>query len=400
MRLQLILILLVFFQFSHVAHSQTKDKSDLKPTEIDFLFSYYKQDGDSSAVTGGQGTEELNDVASLIIVNIPVNHQKDLRLETGVSYYTSASSDQIDPSTISSASHHNLSIHANIATIKRDTSRNRERSVSFRINHQFNFISLGTGYSFTKFSKANNRSISLTGYFNYDKWAPYYKLSKLYPKEIRYFIEPLETDTRYTADLSLNINQVLNKKMQAGFTVGAIYQWGLLSTPFHRVYFADEELPDLERLPDRRIRIPLVGRFNYYVSDLIILRTFYRYYIDNFDIRSHTINIETPVKINNFFSIYPYYRYYRQTAAKYFASYKHHNPDEGYYTSDFDLSSFHSTMIGGGLRISPPLGINHKTYSSGKIKWLFRTIEFRYGHYWRSNGLQAHIFSINFGYIN
>ena len=371
----------------------------MPPAEIDFLFSYYKQDGDSSAVTGGLGTEELNDFASMVIVNIPINHVRNIQVETGVSYYTSASSDQIDPNTISSASYHNLSLHANIETIKKDTARKIERSVNFRINHQFNFVSLGTGFYLTKFSHDNNGSVTVSGAFDYDKWAPYYKLSKLYPREIRYFTEPLTNDTRYTTSFSVALNQVLNRRIQFGMTLGSIYQWGLLSTPFHRVYFKDQDAPDLERLPDHRIRFPIVGRLNYYVNDLFLIRTFYRFYIDNFGVKANTFNLEVPFKITNFFSIYPYYRFHIQHASRYFASYKQHDLEDQFHTSDFDLSSFHSNMIGGGIRFSPPLGINGNKSSGGDKKWIFKTIEFRYGQYWRSNGLKAHIFSFNFGFI-
>jgi len=380
--------------------AQETINKDPSPAEIDFLFSYYKQDGDSSAVTGGKGTEELNDIASIIIVNIPRRNNKRLNIEAGVSYYTSASSDEIDPNTISGASHHNWIFHTEITKSKEDTARNFSRSISIRSTLQYNFVSFGTGFSFSKTSIDNNRRLTFTGNFNYDKWAPYYKLSRLYPKEIRFSTVPLPTDTRYSVDGAITLNQVINKKLQGMVSLGLIYQWGLLSTPFHRVYFEDQgNNADLERLPGRRIRIPVAMRLNYYLNDLILLRGFYRYYADNFGIMAQTIQLETPIKISNFFSIYPYYRFYSQTASTYFAPYKTHLTEEAFYTSDNDLSAFNSHMIGGGWRISPPLGITGTKPSHHTSKYFFKTIEFRYGHYWRTNGLKAHIFSLNFSFL-
>jgi hypothetical protein len=394
------LIILTFLLLIAInATAQEAAKDNLPPTEIDFLFSYYQQDGDSSAVTGGLGTEELKDIASIVIVNIPLKYNKELNLQAGVSYYTSASSDQIDPNTISSASSHNLVFHVEGTKLKRDTARNTTRTVSFRATHQFNFVSFGTGTSFSKTSSKHNSIFTFTGNFNYDKWAPYYNLSKLYPKEIRFSTEPLPTDTRYSLDADFTYTQVINKKMQAMVSLGAIYQWGLLSTPFHRVYFEDQTNADLERLPDRRIRVPMAFRLNYYVNDLLLLRTFYRYYFDNFGINAHTIQLEAPFKISNFFSIYPYYRYYTQSESTYFAPYKIHTADEPYYTSDYDLSDFQANMIGGGIRFSPPLGIRSGKKPPKSTAWLFKTLEFRYGQYRRSNGLKAHIFSLNMGYL-
>ena len=41
-------------------------KRVLETTEVDFLSSYYSQNGDNAAVTGGIGTEELTDVTGTI----------------------------------------------------------------------------------------------------------------------------------------------------------------------------------------------------------------------------------------------------------------------------------------------------------------------------------------------
>jgi len=78
-------------------------KGNNEYVEIDLLSSYYKQDGDHAAVTGGIGTEELTDVSTLFVVNIPLSTTKSINLSTGVDYYTSASTDNID-NNMSSAS--------------------------------------------------------------------------------------------------------------------------------------------------------------------------------------------------------------------------------------------------------------------------------------------------------
>lgn len=72
-------------------------KRVLETTEIDFLSSYYGQDGDNAAVTGGIGTEELSDVTGTFIVAIPMNDDDVLTIDAGVSAYTSASSSNVNP---------------------------------------------------------------------------------------------------------------------------------------------------------------------------------------------------------------------------------------------------------------------------------------------------------------
>src|SRR3978361_1313199 len=80
----------------------------LKIDEINFVSAYYHQDGNNSAVTGGIGTEKLTDFANTIELKMS-KYDAKLRkhtwdFEVGVDHYSSASSDKIDPYTVSSAS--------------------------------------------------------------------------------------------------------------------------------------------------------------------------------------------------------------------------------------------------------------------------------------------------------
>ena len=72
-------------------------KRVLESTEVDFISSYYKQDGTHAAVSGGVGTEQLSDFASNIVVAIPMNDDDVLTVDVGLSAYTSASSSNVNP---------------------------------------------------------------------------------------------------------------------------------------------------------------------------------------------------------------------------------------------------------------------------------------------------------------
>ncbi len=135
------------------------------------------------------------------------------------------------------------------------------------------------------------------------------------------------------------------------------------------------------------MKIPLAFRANYFFGDKFIIRTYYRYYHDDWGLNAHTINFETPVKITPFFSITPFYRYYSQTAVKYFAPYQQHNAAETFYTSNYDLSKFNSNFYGAGFRIAPPAGVF-------KIQHL-NMLELRYGHYTKTTGMNSDIITLN-----
>jgi hypothetical protein len=165
-----------------------------------------------------------------------------------------------------------------------------------------------------------------------------------------------------------------------------VTQNGLLGTSYQRVYFKNNAL-NYEHLPDTRLKIPLGIRANYFVSDRFVLRSFYRFYTDDWGVRAHTAELEVPIKINPFFSISPFYRYYTQTAADYFAPYKVHDVSEPFFTSDYDLSQFNSQYIGAGIRYTPADGV------FGKQHW--NAVELRYGHYSRNNGLNSNMVSLH-----
>ena len=88
-------LIIAFAFLSSIAFSQQKDSTNvsykkrvLEGVEVDFLLSYYKQDGIHSSVSGGMGSEKLTDLASNITVSIPLNDDNVLTVDAGLSAYT------------------------------------------------------------------------------------------------------------------------------------------------------------------------------------------------------------------------------------------------------------------------------------------------------------------------
>src|SRR6476620_6036528 len=87
--------------------------------EANLVSSYYHQDGNNSAVTGGIGSEKLTDVANIIDVKF-AKYDKRYRkhtftVEAGIDTYTSASSDQIDSKANSSASSSDVRFYPSVS---------------------------------------------------------------------------------------------------------------------------------------------------------------------------------------------------------------------------------------------------------------------------------------------
>jgi hypothetical protein len=185
---------------------------------------------------------------------------------------------------------------------------------------------------------------------------------------------------------SLSWSQIINQRLQIMLIADLVYQQGYLGLPFHRVYFDNSTLRN-ENLPDTRMKIPLGFRANYFLGDKLVLRSFYRYYHDDWGLSAHTAQLETSLKISPFLSFTPFYRYYTQNAIDYFKPIFIHKTTDQYYTSNYDLSEFNSHFYGAGVMINPPKGV----FGLQRLNKL----ELRYGHYSRTTGLSSDIISLH-----
>jgi hypothetical protein len=377
-------IVSAFSQFSQspsdTSHYATRK---LNVDEVNFVTSYYRQDGNNAAVTGGVGSERLTDFVSVIDIHLSRKDRRNrlhtFTAELGMDSYTSASSDKIDPSTISSASSKDQRYYPTFSWTRANDEKRTSIGATLSGSFEYDYYSVGAGISGTKNSRDNNRQVSLRLQTFQDQ------LSLIYPIELR-GSRPTGLTSRNTYNASVGLSQVINTRLQLMLLLDLAYQDGFLSLPFNRIYFSDNS-ETIESLPGSRYKIPIGLRAHYFLGDRIILRGFYRYYWDDWDLVAHTAELETSVKITPFISLTPFYRYYTQSGARYFAPYKNHEVTNRFYTSDYDLSKFDSHFAGMGFRMISAGGI------FGLERW--KMIEIRYGHYERKTGLASNIVSLH-----
>ncbi len=423
---RVILVLLLLGLFTATCWSQQTNtsyaKKVLETSEVDLLFSYYEQDGNNAAVTGGEGTEELTDATSSIVLRMPMNADDVLTIDVGLSAYTSASSSNVNPldggnvnATVfdasSGESRKDLLAYVNPSYQHSSKDRNTVWSADLYFSTEYDYFSFGFGGSYTRLFNEKNTELTLGGRVYLDKW------NAIYPIELRsgFFddrvagngtynpnFSEFDSETRNSYSLSLSFSQILTKKMQGALFLDLVRQNGLLSTPFQRVHFGDAEdffiddfqlADDVERLPDSRFKLPIGGRLNYYLNDFLILRSYYRFYWDDWGITSHTASLEVPIKLTDKFTLYPTYRFYSQSAADYFY------PKEGalstftFYTSDYDLSQYDAHQYGLGVQYKD-IFANTKVFTFG-----LKTIDLRFNQYDRSDGLNASIITLGTTFV-
>jgi hypothetical protein len=348
--------------------------------------------GNHSAVTGGIGTEKLYDIAQGIDLKLSYKDKaqriNSLVFDAAMDYYSSASSDKIDPRSVSSASMSDLHFYPSLSWSRKDDKTHSQIGAGVAYSTEWDYQSYGGNVNYSKSSKDNNTELTLRAGAFFDTWMA------ILPYEVRPAgygsgaegDQNVDFKPRNSYSLSVGLSHVMTKRLQMMLMVEPAYQEGLLSTPFHRVYFTDNTLK-IEKLPGQRMKLPMSVRANYFLGDKFIVRSFYRFYVDDWGMKAHTASIEIPYKINSFLSVTPHFRYNTQTAVKYFADYQKHTLSQTYYTSDFDISAFSSSFYGAGLRIAPPGGI------LGNRWW--NTMEIRYGHYTRTNGMVANIITLS-----
>ncbi|MGB3152606.1 MAG: DUF3570 domain-containing protein [Maribacter sp.] len=416
----------IFFLITFTGFSQentTYKSRVLEATEINLLFSYYGQDGRNAAVTGGEGTEELTDATSSIVVKIPINPNDVLTVDAGISAYTSASSSNVNPldgdpenntspfSASSGASRQDVLAYFNPSYQHSSEDRNSILSANAYISSEYDYFSVGFGGGYSHLFNEKNTEIGISANVFLDKWNPQYPIelrngfsdsrisgTGVYSSGFTSF----EKETRNSYAVSFSASQILTKRLQGSVFLDLVAQQGLLSTPFQRVYFGDvsdffiEEFQladDVEQLPDTRFKIPVGARLNYFLGDRFVIRSYYRFYADDWGVNSHTASLEIPIKISDAFTIYPSYRYYTQTAADYFY------PKEGalssldFYTSDYDLSGYSANQFGIGARYKD-------IFTTAKV-FMFglKTIDLRLNRYDRSDGLNAFIFTLGTTFV-
>ena len=378
-----------------------------KPLHLDetnIVSSYYHQDGNHSAVTGGIGTEKVTDLSNGIDLKFTGadvhGHKYTLTTGLGIDHHTAASSAYVNKTGASQTGGTRVYPSVNFA-VENKNGNSFGFGAYYSGEYNYHSFALDAEYSH-KIGKGGELSTKASAYFD--------KVKLIYPSElipattgitsqavtsasgttsysgVEGRKPSIPSSPRYTFTGSVSYTQIINKNMQAALLMDVVGQNGYLSLPFHRVYFSDGTVHE-ENLPAQRYKLPIGFRLNYFLGDKIILRSYYRYFTDDWGIKAHTASLEVPVKVTPFFSVSPFYRFYTQTAATYFAPYQTHTATDAYYTSNYAYSAFNSAYYGVGVHIAPPGGLWKSALSS---------LEIRYGHYTQTTDLNSNIISLNF----
>jgi len=175
--------------------------------------------------------------------------------------------------------------------------------------------------------------------------------------------------------INLGLTQVLDKNTLFRLNGGYSWRRGFLSNPYKLVYIKDEITLDefiqvsfidgakdwssvtnldvagfdlfREVRPDRRNQWTVSAGLNHYFDFLDASLHFdYRYFWDNWDIKSHTFDLAWYQNLPFGVTFTPNFRYYSQSAAFFYAPFYLSPRADGFYSSDYRLSGFGKIRAG------------------------------------------------------
>ncbi|MFK7817069.1 MAG: DUF3570 domain-containing protein [Gammaproteobacteria bacterium] len=144
------------------------------------------------------------------------------------------------------------------------------------------------------------------------------------------------------------INQVINKHTIIQSTVGVSIFDGYLSDPYKQVFLPTGNLPDSR--PDDRIQYTWSTRLRRY-SELFAaaFHVDYRFYYDDWNVRSHTLDLGLHKVTESGWAFDTSIRYYTQTQADFYEPFYTEARADGEYSSDYRLSPYGAISFRLGL---------------------------------------------------
>jgi hypothetical protein len=177
-------------------------------------------------------------------------------------------------------------------------------------------------------------------------------------------------ETKNVSDFLFGITQVISRKTitQLNYSIGQ--SSGYLTDPYKLLTVVDPVTGDLvpgvdpnntyrylhEKRPDSRTRQSVYWKTNHQFAHDVAYLT-YRYYWDDWDITSHTVDLRYRYQIGHHHYLQPHARYYQQTAANFYRYYLvDGEPLPDYASADYRLGDMTTTTF--GLLYGAELGKN------------------------------------------
>lgn len=211
----------------------------------------------------------------------------------------------------------------------------------------------------TIWTKSKNTTFDIGISFSDDEIKPTQSLS----------LDPNRTieESKTSQSISVGFSQVINKNTLMGVNFSYARYEGFLSDPYklasvNGVLFRDSR-------PDEKNQSALDVKFRRYLpKQAAALHADYRFYDNDWGVESNTFSIGWHQNIYSW-QAYTQLRWYDQKAANFYRNFYQAERADGYYSSDYRLSSYGAISVKLGISKSfgfGKLSVSYENYNSGK----------------------------------
>jgi hypothetical protein len=209
--------------------------------------------------------------------------------------------------------------------------------VAFTMNQKLTTLTLGGGYNWDEVFPVGGTTAGLS------------------PPTV---MTGVSTNSKRVASALVGVSQVITRRWLLGFSAGLTAEQGYLTEPYKVLSVVDpisgKPLEQLtEQRPDTRNRFNVQADSVYHFdTDLLYLT--YRYYRDDWSVRSHTIDLRYRHPIGEDAYIEPHARYYTQSAADFYHwGLVQGQPLPDYATADYRLNQLNTATAGFTVAFRP-----------------------------------------------
>lgn len=158
------------------------------------------------------------------------------------------------------------------------------------------------------------------------------------------------TRSKHVTSALIGISQVLSRRWLMSVNASRTLENGYLTEPYKMVSLLDDNGDPASQIgenrPDHRHRTDVLAGSVYHLTKDVIYSS-YRYYWDDWGVRSHTYDLKYRFELTDQRYVQPHVRYYVQSAADFFRFGVIHGPPvPEFVSSDARLGPLHSATIG------------------------------------------------------
>jgi hypothetical protein len=249
-------------------------------------------------------------------------------------------------------------------------------SLGTHFSNEYDYLSLGGNVGLTRDLNHRNTTVGLSVSYSRDKIRPDGGIP------VRFAETPTTrgalpraggSDTKDVFDAIFSVSQVVDRKTLARFNYSFGSVAGYQTDPFKILSVvepassADAGEPVryvYESRPDSRAKHALYGEVRRYFSGNVANLS-YRYFWDDWGVRSHTVNAGYLQMLGNDYSVEPHLRWYRQTQADFYHAFLvDGNPLPRHASADYRLADFDAWTV--GLTVGKRVGDNIRLRLTGE----------------------------------